>query len=403
MEAGITPVFDRPALANEYPSIGGGPDYDRTVLQIQSDHPFGSPLTREHADVVVEAGDVPPESPTGDQIIWFGGSDPIDLTGVRRHYKGVKILASGRENAPTLIVDDHPTPVFRLDGDGSRITGTVVDGPDGDNFDTDGADYAAGNDAMFASINGANCEVDNNVFRGWTYAAVEFGRHSYPNWAHVHHNTVVDCNCKGLGYGFCVVTGQIRFWRNYFDNNRHHLASWRRKDGKAGYTALENIGGPHARLHAFDFHGPKPRRVGFIRNLVMSTHNTYDESGPSDIGQEALYIRGVPDRGGLIKDNWFFHEKAPPQPFDDAANGPVLVNNAPTFEEAGITYEANAHGRQATGGGPSTTAQEPPADEPTEPTDGSADDSTGTDGLTEAQVTAACERAIRNVFGSLEE
>lgn len=330
-------VFSKPPECDLFPFIGGGGSYDPNGFSGNTNHPCGDRVTKNDADVVVTQVEDIPSSPSSGTTIWFEGSTTLDLGGRNYEYNSDNVtLASDRGvdgSEGALIRSTQRTKrVFELNGDNSRVTSLRLEGPEPESFDDEGYPASEG-----ISVNGAYVEIDNCVIRGFTHAAIEVGKGSYPNWLHIHHCDLVDNHSKDLGYGVTVFHGHPRIRACYFDNNRHSVAG----DGAAdcGWTTIDCIGGEHHRLHAWDMHGDGNGNAGkyvdLRNNILLSTHNWYGTSGPSDYGQETLSIRGIPREQCTIKYNAFSNTK-PTEPMRDHDNDAFNVQQTTTFSEGKI-------------------------------------------------------------------
>jgi hypothetical protein len=202
-------------------------------------------------------------------------------------------------------------PLFDVKGEGVRITGLRIHGPDSSVENDD--PIHCGGEATAVGINTSDAplrwetEIDNNELSSWPRAGVEISRimgvrvhHNVIqfNRRHEHNGTCGD-HAYGLGYGVVVGPGSATIQANVFDHNRHDIAS----DGSPGayYTATYNlvlITG--AEGHNFDVHGGKDRKdcTNIAGSAFVIHHNTFLQSR-----QEAVAIRGIPMRGAWIYKN----------------------------------------------------------------------------------------------------
>jgi hypothetical protein len=204
---------------------------------------------------------------------------------------GVSLLGgrTSRDPGARLYTTTHPPVLFDIKGDGARISGLRIQGPDtefGECTVHDSAGIALDTDPAGAFVLGsgrtsmAQVLIDNNELSGWSGAAVRV--HDYGNLIdqasgstrfvvrgnYIHNNqrqTEGDCSGDTDGYGVDVSHGAYALIeQNVFDWNRHDIAS----DGSdgAGYFAYGNLvlehGGPtdvvlgvSFHTHAFDMHG----------------------------------------------------------------------------------------------------------------------------------------------------
>lgn len=332
-------VFDKPTICSDFPWIGGGADYDPTQYTVDTDHPCGDRITRDDADVIVSSVDDLDDSVSSGTIIWIEGDARIDLGSRRWEFGADNVtIASDRSlngsDGALLYTDDRVSGQFRIDGNGSRVTSLRIRGPEPDSFGSDG--YPA---SEAIAVNGDRVEVDNCAIRGYSHAAIEVGDSTYPDKLHIHHCDLCDNNSKGLGYGVTVFRGHPLIRACYLDNNRHSVAG----DGASncGWTTVDCIGGEHQRLHAWDMHedphssGDAGTRMILERNVLLSTHNWYDTSGPSDYGQETVSIRATPRESFEVRFNAFTNTK-PAEPMDDQDNDAFNVFHCDTFAEGNV-------------------------------------------------------------------
>lgn len=243
------------------------------------------------------------------EVVYIVPDAEIDLTGL----KGLRIppyvtLAGNRgldgAPGPLLFSDEMDTyPLFEM-GEGARMTGIRLRGPDGTTQDSA---YGEPN-SLAVRTAGNRVKVDNNEIFNWSYAGVSVGHQD----AHIHHNTIHHVQRTGLGYPVTVGAGGTALIEaNYFDWYRHAIAS----SGMigAGYEARYNIAGENATSFAFDMHGGRdfcPKRSTPCSETerymggewIHIHHNTF-----LNTRQRAIGIRGVPLQGGSIHNNWFMH------------------------------------------------------------------------------------------------
>lgn len=284
--------------------VGGGSTYDRTLSPSDADYLVGSRAGLLEALDAAGAGDV----------VYAEDGAKIDLSGVSRIgiADGVT-LASGRganSSGALLYTSDYPSSLFKVYGDRVRITGLRIRGPRWDYFTTSNHDEYA---ARGVWLLGADGEVDNCQFYGWTHAAVAVGARSYANSAHVHHCSIHNNQLEGLGYGVDVINGHSVVEHTYFDYNRHSIVGFGYETN--GYEARYNLVGPNPVSHAFDMHclaengGDGGNRAG---GTIEIHHNTFQFTRDRlDRDQEAVAIRGVPADGVWLEKNWFAHPRKP--------------------------------------------------------------------------------------------
>ena len=107
-----------------------------------------------------------------------------------------------------------------------------------------------------------------------------------------------------MGYGISHDQAFSKIERNCFNSNRHSIAG----TGKlgSGYEACHNVELGESLSHCFDMHGGRDRLDGTdIAGTAMQVH--HNAFGSSEI---AVIVRGKPDEGTTIGNNWFYHDTA---------------------------------------------------------------------------------------------
>ena len=254
--------------------------------------------------------------------------------------KGVTLASDrgqGSSKGGLILCDTFSTkPLILIGGDGVRITGLRIKGPDpkrglkhhGRSFSEGyGADYYY----KFPTSDGISTmhpdlEVDNCELGGWSYAAVYLRA---GEGHHIHHNFIHHNQRNGLGYGVCHDRAFSLIEQNLFNYNRHSIAGTGRPG--SGYEARNNVEIGESLSHCFDMHGGRDRTDGTdIAGTWMKVHhNTFRTR------KTPVIIRGVPEEEIDIHHNWFFHHRPERQP----GNHPVR------YEERTKIY-ANAYGKQ---------------------------------------------------------
>jgi hypothetical protein len=201
-------------------------------------------------------------------------------------------------------------PLLEVKGEGVRITGLRLHGPDS-SIENDDPIHCRG-EATAIRISTSNeplrwaTEIDNNELSSWPDAGVSISRIM---GVRVHHN-VIQFNRRqehngtcgdhayGLGYGVVVGPGSATIQANVFDHNRHDIAS----DGSPGsyYTAAYNLVLTGAVQHSFDVHGGKDRKdcTDIAGSGFVIHHNTFLQSH-----KPAVRMRGIPMKGAWIYKN----------------------------------------------------------------------------------------------------
>ena len=249
------------------------------------------------------------------QIIYVSDSAKIDMTG----YNKIKIpagvtLASGRGRSNSLgaliysnAIDTNP--LFISAGEGVRLTGIRLQGPDpnrrteqmlwlgaqGRYYDIP---YSAGIWSSFSHLTVDNCELS-----GWSHAAINLQTGSHENY--IHHNFIHHNQRSGLGYGTMISTGaDALIEANVYDWNRHSIAGVRGSPG-ASYEARYNLVLGNGFLWSFDMHGGNDISDATVPagGYVKIHHNTFMESS-----ENAVRIRGIPTEGVWVYRNWALHD-----------------------------------------------------------------------------------------------
>lgn len=326
------------ALANpDVRPLGGGEGYGRIVPR-----PSASVRTAEELRAALEAAGRAP------QTIYVDDAAEIDLSYCARTPtpSGCTDPRSGPENCAdfSLTVPPNSTlasgrgrsgsrgarlfsrtftncPLLRVGGEGVRITGLRIHGPDSSIENDD--PIHCGSEAIGVGIRTTggpfrwSTEVDNDELAAWPGMAVTIDR---TLGAHVHHNVIQfnrrhelngTCDRKyGLGYGVHVRSGSTRIEANVFDHNRHDIAS----NGLPGafYTATYNLVLGGAVEHSFDVHGGKDREdcTNVAGSAFVIHHNTFLQSH-----KPAVRIRGIPLQGA-----WIYRNTTRDDNTDDAFN-----------------------------------------------------------------------------------
>jgi len=225
-----------------------------------------------------------------------------------------------------LHTDEEPSKLIEL-GDGARLTGLQLRGPHpGDDW---GGDYAHG-----VELHGTG-EVDNCEIWGFAYAGVDVDS---GDGAHIHHNVIRECNKSGLGYGVSASSGTPVIEYNYFNYNRHSVAT---TGENPGYVLRYNHFGPKEVMHNIDAHHPAGERYEIHNNIVETVRREWDNNL-----NHAVNIRGVPDELATITDNWFFNDNAPdPNGSPDVGGQTIVQTNVSAWTN--ISFGDNAYGEDA--------------------------------------------------------
>lgn len=259
-------------------------------------------------------------------ILYLDGKAEIDCT--ERVYieqlvlevpEGVT-LASNRgegECEGALIFSDclKTRPLFRTMGEKVRFSGLRIAGPNPKrcmehhrrSFGVEpiyegglGRDYyykfpvSDGIEAHHSDLTVDNCEIG-----GWSHGAISLKEGT---GHHIHHNFIHHNQYNGLGYGVCHDRAFSLIERNCFDYNRHSIAGT--GNSGSGYEACHNVELGDSLSHCFDMHGGRDRKDGTeIAGTWMKVHHN-----SFGCPEAALVVRGKPDEGTTIQNNWFYHD-----------------------------------------------------------------------------------------------
>lgn len=290
------------ATADPAPSdtpIGGGDQYSGTV-------------TRDDADTVVETRSgllTALDSAAHGDIVYIDDDAEIDLSNDSHLTLPAGVtLASGRgvdgSRGALLYVTTDVSRLFELTNDDVRITGIRFRGHRIGYFDPDGSIWH--HDSLAIRVFADGCEIDNCEIYGWTHAGIGVGSHTSPvtsGSVHVHHCSIHDNMTSGLGYGLVVYRGECLAEYSYFDANRHSIAG--SGDDLCSYEARYNIQGSEGLLFGFEMHTPGGDEIHIH-------HNTFELVERRD-GRitSAVAIRGTPDTGATVENNWFYNPRDP--------------------------------------------------------------------------------------------
>ena len=266
--------------------LGGGEGYDRVV------HP-------DEADVVVstrrELGDALSSASSGD-VVYVASDASIDLGDSSVTVPSGVTLASDRgiDGAPGgRLTTDAEIDCVDVEDD-ARVTGLRVQGPFYEYFDPSW--YAKGSGLRAF---GDGVEIDNCEVWGFAYAGI-YAKGD----AHVHHSRVHHNARDGLGYGVLAAGGHPLVEWNYFEHNRHSVAS---TGSHHGYTVRFNHFGREAAGVVIDIHQPGGVHSEVHNNIVEAVDDIKGRHDPL----QAIQVRGVPDESFDVHENWFFNPQEP--------------------------------------------------------------------------------------------
>jgi len=280
--------------------IGGGEGYRRLVTKAD----FRARTPAELLDALKRAA--------AGQVVYVADDAEIDMSGQENVAIPAGVtLASGRgkegSKGGLLFSTALKTfPLFRAGGDGVRVTGLRLRGPDPERrteqmreLHKEGKYYSIPNsDGLQCACPGL--EVDNCELSAWSHAAVSLRKGAVK--ARIHHNDIHHNQRSGLGYGVCLDEAEALVEANRFDYCRHHVAG----TGRPGtsYEARYNLILEHANGHSLDMHGGADRKDGtdVAGDRIMIHHNTFRAA---DV--PAVVIRGKPREACEVHHNWFPH------------------------------------------------------------------------------------------------
>jgi len=326
------------AKPDERGQIGGGVGYANLLT------PTTEPITT--LDGLLEALK---NAKPGD-VVYVDGNAEIDCT-VRVYIEKLVLeipenitLASNRGQGDSkggMIFSDTfaTSPLMRVMGSNVRITGLRIGGPNPKPcLEHHRRSFAEGRGHeyyyKFPTSDGIvtdhpGLEVDNCELGGWSHAAIYLragDKH------HIHHNFIHHNQYNGLGYGVSHNQAFSLIERNLFNYNRHSIAGTGRPD--SGYEARHNVEIEHSLSHCFDMHGGRDRKDGtdIAGTWLKIHHNTFR------CPKTAIVIRGVPEEGADIYNNWFYHK---PEDAPVRSSGETqLQNNAYGLTEPALLVDA---------------------------------------------------------------
>lgn len=242
---------------------------------------------------------------------------------------GVSLISGrrGKKGARLYITNYREVPIITINGREIQISGLLIEGPDMNvHFDRDkkidsrrekmlkerarrnGENYGVlfkmykepRTTGILASGDVSFSLIDSEL-RGWTHSAIMIKKGAY---GLIHFNFIHSNVHYGLGYGVTVDGGEALVQANFFNNNRHSIAS----TGIEGsvYEASYNKVGPDGIVgHAFDVHGGVDRKDGTntAGTRVMIHNNEFICNGL------AIKIRGAPLKKSEIYNNVFIADK----------------------------------------------------------------------------------------------
>lgn len=269
-------------------TLGGGEGYENIVDADDADYIVSG--QDELAGALIDAGSgeivfIDPD------VSFEMGNTSLDIP------EGVTVASNrGEDGSDGALIEttrgNEPGELFTMHAE-SRITGIRMRGPW-----PEGPNGSTNSNAVTAVSEGI--EIDNCEIGQFSYAGVNLNNGE----AHVHHNHIYEINQSGLGYGVTMSTGRPLIEYNYFDYNRHSIAS---TGSHEGYVCQYNHFGPNATDIVIDIHEPAGRNSEVHNNIVEANEQIGGDYTPLP----ALQVRGVPDDVYEITENWFFNQQEP--------------------------------------------------------------------------------------------
>ncbi|MGZ6059887.1 MAG: right-handed parallel beta-helix repeat-containing protein [Myxococcaceae bacterium] len=256
-----------------------------------------------------------------------------------------------------IFLDIACEPFGDHDGDGARISGIRLFGPD--------FGFQQTSETGIRVFRCVDVEISNMEIAGWGAAAIDVSnlfpgadgapasgaRITHPDQVrihdcYIHHNQHPDPDIlpgTALGYGVVSDDGAwVRISRNVFDFNRHAIAA---SGNTGGYWADQNLvlrgGGYEGHFynnytHSFDAHGTgcwwSKDQCGDAGIEFWILSNTWQYRKETDI-----HIRGKPLIGALIDDNVF--------PFADRGDAIALYTDENVTVGRGNTFGVDTFGQ----------------------------------------------------------
>jgi hypothetical protein len=282
--------------------VGGGVNYHDIVDPASADFIVGT--HNELLDALHRAA--------GGQVIYIRDDAAIDLSGdTNLVIPGNVTIAGGRGRAGSqgalLYSNTLGTyPLFVTGGDGVRITGLRIQGPDPEQR-TDQMTWLAAQGRYYEIPNSegirattSGLTVDNCEVSGWSYAAISLREGSKGN--RIHHNYIHHNQRLGLGYGVAVFPGaDALIEANVFDWNRHSIEGVNTAAATSSYEAAYNVVLGNANGDYFDIDGGNDEGDAAVPagGAVKIHHNTFTGSTYPAVG-----VQGIPQEAVWVYNNW---------------------------------------------------------------------------------------------------
>lgn len=220
----------------------------------------------------------------------------------------------------------HTQPMIRVLGEGARITGLRLRGPDPlgrrDHYFRS-YHQGGGRELYYAMPNSdgimataSHLEIDNCEIMGWSNGGINLARGKDHR---IHHNYFHHCRRQGLGYGIVINRSFSAIEYNLFDYCRHYIAGTGAPG--SGYEAANNVTLLNSSSHLFDMHGGRDRKDGttIAGTYIKVHHNTFMH--PTE---RILYIRGIPQEVAEFHHNWVYRN------YDEAKKSTLVDSDGKT-------------------------------------------------------------------------
>jgi hypothetical protein len=315
------------ARADETGPIGGGEGYTQVIT--------GGDYTAKTLEELIDAL----KQAQPGQVVFIPGETEIDLTTfiyidefVLEVPAGVTLAGNrGQDGSQGAILtsDALKTPVMiRALGPNVRVSGLRVQGPSPKRYiDHHNRAFGKGGEGhtyyyKFPTSSGIltkhdNLRVDNCDVSGFSHGGVNLnqGVGHRVDHCYIHH-----CQYQGLGYGVVHSVASSTIEYNLFDWNRHSIAGTGAPG--AGYVARHNVELGTSLSHCFDMHGGRDRKDGtnIAGDMIEVYNNTFRAP------QTPIVIRGVPQEGCDVYENWFPKHDTPGRAVGASAGTRVFRN-----------------------------------------------------------------------------
>lgn len=299
-------------------------------------------FTRSEADTAIADADALLEaldSADRGNIVFVEGGASIDLTDQEEiTIPGGVTLASNRGvgGAPggELFTNGAPRPLFVTGGDGVRLVGLRLRGQKHEGFYDPNAESVYGYDSEGFRSKHAGTTIENCEFTRWTYSGVS----TFGSDERVRDCAIYDNAMRGLGYGVMVASGTVIVENNYFNFNRHSVASPGKKD--QSYICRYNLQGPKTTAHMFDVHSPGGKEFHFHNNRFQTAKTIRGKP------TEAILLRNASENETTIHDNVFAHAN---RPGDRPADGQAINQTNTDGEWMNVKFWSNQYGSKTAG------------------------------------------------------